>query len=314
MLQEEVNMRSLVSHFFLKPLLKAKLLNVGALTSLPMNRLWLHLLFTKTAIHLIRTKSFPEGTINPSISIIVIHHDPSRLSWLIECMYSLQSQIYSDFKIILVVNYEISTDTRILLSKFKNIRIERFENSHPSQARNFGLQNCDSTLTLFVDDDNLLLPWHVMFFVNAYKTNPHAAIYFGSYLTFNNQKVTNFPLRYFVNRKTLLLGDPTDVSSIAIQKKFINRIQWDDEVLSENWALLVDVFERNLRVHQMFTPLSLHRDHQESRTFRIERPLIPNLWFEKYRNKVNWGFQVPKSLMKVKVLKIIHSFRMTSDL
>lgn len=307
-------MRILVRHLFIKFILKAKILKVGELSSLPSRWLLSNMFFTESAFQLISSESIPQAKNNPSISIVVIHHNPSRLSWLIDCISSLQAQTYKKFEIILVINYDMTDDIRNFVSKFNNIKVLPFENSHPSQARNFGMQNCEGTLILFVDDDNLLLPWHVIFIVNAYHTNPNAAIYFGSYLSFRNEKVINFPLRYLVTRETILLGDPTDVSSMAIQKSYFPTIKWDDQVLSENWAILVDAFERDLPVHQISTPLSLHREHSESRSSTIERPLIPKLWFEKYRNEVNLSFKIPDSKIRVKFLKIFHSYHSTIDL
>lgn len=307
-------MRSFFVHLVLKPILKARILKVKRLTSLPLGSLWSHLLFTESELQLITSNSISPREANTSISVVVIHHEPSRLLWLVDCIESLQLQSYKDFEIVLVVNYDISSELRNLMQKFSNVKVLFFKNSHPSQARNFGLQNCDSELILFVDDDNLLLPWHVLFFVNAYQTHPDAAVYFGSYLCFENETVTNFPLRYLVNRNTLLLGDPTDVSSIAFKRICFPAMQWDDQVLSENWAFLVDALDTGLQVHQISAPLSLHRGHLESRTKKIERPLVPSEWFEKYRNEVNWGLKIPESTGKAKRLKIIHAFRTIIDL
>ena len=306
-------MRPFFAHLLLKPLLKSKLLKVKRLTSLPLGSLWSHLLFTESELQLIAYNSISPRAAKTTISVIVIHHDPSRFLWLVDCIESLQSQTYKDFEIVLVVNYDISSDLLKLMKNFSNVKVLFFKNSHPSQARNFGIHNCDSELVLFVDDDNLLLPWHVLFFVNAYQTHPDAAVYFGSYLCFENEILTNFPLRYIVNKNTLLLGDPTDVSSMALKRISFPEIQWDDQVLSENWAFLVDAFDRGFQVHQISAPLSLHRSHLESRSKKIERPLVPSKWFEKYRNEVNWGLKIPGSSGKAKRLKIIHAFRAIID-
>lgn len=302
-------MRSIVSHLILRIILKSKLLKIEKLKSLNFESLLSRLIFTKSELQLIACNTTYLNKADLSLSVVVIHHDPIRLPWLIECMYSLDSQFYKNFETILVINYEISTEIKNLVEKFNNVEVFYFKNSHPSQARNFGVQKSNNPLILFVDDDNLLFPWHLLFFANAYQNHPDAEIFFGSYFCFENETVTDYPLRYLLNRTTLLLGDPTDVSSLAVKKSSFPTILWDDQVLSENWAFLVDAFDVGLKVHQMFAPLSLHRKHSESRSKKIERPLIPSEWFEKYRNQVDWDLKIPQSTINVKRLKMIHAFR-----
>jgi len=166
---------------------------------------------------------------------------------------------------------------------------------------------------MFVDDDNLLLPWHVLFLVNAYHSDSEASIFLGSFMCFQNGYVTKFPLRYPVSRRSLVLGDPSDVSSILIKKSTFHSFHWDDAVLSENWAFLVDALDANLKFHQISAPLSLHRDHFNTRSQLIKRPLIPKAWFRKYRNWIDWGVLIPDSLSKVKLLKFIFALRKISD-
>jgi glycosyltransferase involved in cell wall biosynthesis len=306
-------MRSFFSHLLLKPILIAKILKVKTLTSIPMNFTWSWLLFTETERHLLKNGFKGMNRINPSISIIVIHHNPSRFSWLIECIETLQSQIYGEFEIVVITNYELPSNLNRSLKELKVANVYFFKNSHPSQARNFGIGKCKSQLVMFIDDDNLLLPWHVLFMVQAYHSDPEASIFLGSYMCFQNETVTDFPLRYAVNRRTLVIGDPSDVSSIAMKKSSFPAIHWDDEVMSENWAFLIDALDMNFKVHQISAPLSLHRNHFNSRTEMIQRPLVPKDWFNKYRNQIDWGFVVPDSTRKAKILKVIFALRMTLD-
>lgn len=302
-------MLNLFRYLFLRVLFKTALVKVNQLESLHSKFLWSRLIFTKSDLELINSSRTHPNKKQPSISVILIHHDPSRLPWLSECLYSLKSQYYKNFEVVLIVNYKITSELRNLLEKFTNVKVFFYKNSHPSQARNIGVQQSDSELVLFVDDDNLLLPWHVLFILNAYKNNPKAEIYFGSFICFENETLTHFPLRYLVSKSSLLLGDPTDVSSVAVKRSSFPAIQWDDQVLSENWAFFVDAFDRGFRVHQISAPLSLHRIHSQSRSITITRPLIPSNWFQKYRNQINWDLKIPESSKKVKLLKIIHAIR-----
>lgn len=304
-------MRSFFYHLLLKPILAAKILTVQKLTSTPVGFTWSRLLLTESERQLLKC-GLPVLSKNPSISIIVIHHDPLRFSWLIECINSLKSQILSEFEIVVITNYELPSNFSRSLKNL-NVTSNYFcENSHPSQARNFGVEKCNSELVMFVDDDNLLLPWYVLFLVHAYHSDPEASIFLGSFMSFQNRTVTNFPLRYSVTRRTLVLGDPSDVSSIAIKKSSFDLIYWDDSVLSENWAFLVDALDVGIKLHQISAPLSLHRSHFNSRSQIIKRPLVPKDWFRKYRNWINWGYTVPDSMSKAKLLKVIFALRKTS--
>ncbi len=306
-------MRLLLTHLLLKPILIAKILKVKRLISTPIGFTWLRLLFTESERQMLKYGFRGSGKKNPSISIIIIHHNTSRFSWLIECINSLKSQIFSEFEIVIITNYEFPSNLSRILKNLNVMRIYFFENSHPSQARNFGVGKCNSELVMFVDDDNLLLPWHVLFLVNAYHSDSEASIFLGSFMCFQNRIVTGFPLRYPVTRRTLVLGDPSDVSSIAIKKSSFDLIHWDDAVLSENWAFLIDALDVDLKLHQVSAPLSLHRKHFNSRSQMIKRPLVPKAWFKKYRNCIDWGYMVPDSISKAKLLKVIFALRKTSD-
>jgi glycosyltransferase involved in cell wall biosynthesis len=306
-------MGSFFSHLILKPILKTKLLKAKSLTSMPISSFWARSLFTKTELQVLSSDFGIRNKNRPFISVIVIHHDANRVPWLVECIESIQSQLYSDFEIVVVANYEFSPQVRDSIKSLNVAKLLFFKNSHPSQARNYGIQNCESQLVAFVDDDNLLLPWHLLFLANAYQTDPEAVIYIGSYLCFQNESLTNFPLRYPVNRRTLLLGDPTDVSSVAFKRSSFPAIHWDDQVLSENWAFLVDALDIGFKVHQISAPLSLHRNHPQSRTKKLERPLVPFEWFKKYRKDINWGFDIPDSTGKAKLLKVTHALSTTID-
>lgn len=294
-------------------ILKSKLLKIKNLTSNSLNFLLARLLFTKSESDVLSQDFVRQSEQGISISVIVIHHDSARLHFLIECISSIQNQIYDKFEVVVVTSYEFSSQVRDSIESLKVAKILLFKNSHPSQARNFGIQNVDSQLIAFVDDDNLLLPWHLLFIANSYIADPDAAIYVGSYLCFENESITSFPLRYPLNRRTLLLGDPTDVSSIAMRKSSFPTIHWDDQVLSENWAFLVDALEIGVDVHQISAPLSLHRNHLQSRSVNIKRPLVPLEWFKKYRKNISWGFDIPNSSRKAKFLKIVNSFSGASD-
>lgn len=283
------------------------------MTSNSLNSFLAHILLTKSERDVLSRGFVKKREESISISVILIHHDSTRLHFLIECITSIQNQIYGNFEVVVVTNYEFSPQVRDLIESLNVAKILFFKNSHPSQARNFGIQNVDSHLIAFVDDDNLLLPWHLLFIANSYKTHPDAAIYAGSYLCFESESITNFPLRYPLNRRTLVLGDPTDVSSIAMKRSSFPTIHWDDQVLSENWAFLIDAFEIGVHVRQISAPLSLHRNHLQSRSVILKRPLVPREWFEKYRKHISWGFDIPNSTRKARFLKTVSAFFGASD-
>lgn len=304
-------MGKLISYLFLRLLLKMKLLKVESLTSKSISSFWANFFFTESELEILSNGMVIDGEKTISVSVIIIHHEPTRLAYLVECIKSINAQIYDNFEVVIVTNYQFSLNELRIFESLEVARILLFNNSHPSDARNFGMKSCKSQLIAFVDDDNLLLPWHLLFLVNSYNLDPATDIFAGSFLSFENNFVTQFPLRYLLSRETLLLGDPTDSSSVAVNRSCFPEICWDAQVLSENWAFFVDAFEKGAKIHQIAAPLSLHRSHLESRTMLLERPLIPSEWFKKYRNHVDWGMEIPDSIRKARYLKIIHAFSTT---
>ncbi|MEM6642295.1 MAG: glycosyltransferase [Bacteroidota bacterium] len=93
----------------------------------------------------------------PKYSIVVpVYNRPQEIS---ELLYSIKSQHFDDFEIIVVEDGSINTCESVIkdhASTFKSLKYVRIENSGPGGARNFGARHAAGEWLIFLDSDTLV--------------------------------------------------------------------------------------------------------------------------------------------------------------
>lgn len=238
------------------------------------------------------------------ISLIIVHAEISRFDFLIEALRSVDRQIIKPLEIIVVSKYEMSFALVSKLNEVVACDVRYFYNSHPSEARNFGVAESKGDIVCFLDDDNILLPWHLSFIKSTFQKYPEIDIVFGSYLHFKGNNISYFPIRYRVNSETIVFGDPTDPSSLGVKRLHAIKNRWDETTLSENWIYLLDQFSSNSKIFQLYVPLSLHRSHRTSRSSTISVSHVPRIFLGIYRPTYIHFEWSPTSHYRQKLMRI----------
>lgn len=91
------------------------------------------------------------------VSVLVVTHDRPEL--LKKALKSVAEQTYSDIEVVIVENF-VSKQTKQVVDEFNNcfegdvIRVNTSEFVNGSEARNLGIENCNSEFVAFLDDDD----------------------------------------------------------------------------------------------------------------------------------------------------------------
>jgi glycosyltransferase involved in cell wall biosynthesis len=97
---------------------------------------------------------------NPKVSVIIPTYNRANL--LPRAIKSVLNQTFQDFELI-VVDDGSTDNTRKVVEEFQkgDSRVKYFykENGGPGSARNFGLKNAKGNFVIFLDSDDMFLPY-----------------------------------------------------------------------------------------------------------------------------------------------------------
>ena len=247
----------------------------------------------------------------PLVSVIVTTYN--RSSMLKKTIYSILSQTYTNFELLVVDNYS-SYDFYSFIRAFRDKRIEAFQNNNKGVIavnRNFGIEKAKGRFIAFCDDDDVWLPEKLFVQVKSLLKGDYGICYTNSVFVNIHDKVVGYRKnknKYyspsFVN--FFLSGGYICTSSVVISSDCINNIGVFDESEDlfsiedfEYWARILHRY-KGCYVDKSLVRYRLHNNNSQSIVF-IERLRKSNNFIKSLDLKVG----VKSHLKIVKYIKLI---------
>lgn len=137
--------------------------------------------FLKTGNLAVSLRAPFERTKNPSISVVV--RTLNRRNLLQKALASLANQNYRDFEVVLVNDGGESVQD--VVDKFSGYfpinYIQHEQSKGRTPALNAGVANAKTEWVTFLDDDDIVYPWHLSTMYNSTQLNPDGRMYYSNY-------------------------------------------------------------------------------------------------------------------------------------
>ena len=227
------------------------------------------------------------------ISIVIPLYNKEQ--YIGACLNSVLSQTYKDFELI-VVNDGSSDNSVDIVNMIRDERVQLLSknNGGPASARNLGVKEAKGEWVVFLDADDIFLPFALEYFIELISKHPGYSYYCCNYMLKTNNETTLFskgrfegevPNNFyfeFTERLTDRPGSAIYKRDILLNNPFNDRIRRyeDSEV---QYRLL-----NNYRVYQSWIPVMItNRDASCAAGYRkdIEEDFIGHLDF---KNKTFW--------------------------
>lgn len=194
---------------------------------------------------------------------------------------SVIAQSFSDFEIVVVDDASHDNSIDVLLSFGERIRLIRHQkNQGAAVARNTGASNANGEYLVFLDGDDLLLPWALDVYARII-TQKNAKIILGKLFYFSgntpNPTLTDFGNRIqFALYPELMKKDRTYrccASSIVMDRNVFNAVGgWSSDLFpSEIDDLTVKLGYSGLTAHILSHPTVAYREHEGQTMNQIHR-------------------------------------------
>jgi len=208
----------------------------------------------------------------PRFSIVITCHNQAQ--FIAEAISSALSQTFSDKEVIVVDDASTDESAEIVEKFAPDIRLVRLQNNvGAARARNVGAENSTGDYLVFLDGDDLLLPWALEIYarVLSYELVP---VIISSLLWFdgpNPQVLANeFPTEIkFVSYDTLLMKDRPhrpSASAIVVHRQGFRDVHgWTNDMFPmEDFDILVKVASLGRAVQILSPPATSYRVHSHN--------------------------------------------------
>ncbi len=233
----------------------------------------------------------------PTIDIIIPNYNKGK--YLNQCLRSIITQTYKNWKIYLIDDNSIDNSKEIL-SKYKNINnikiIYLNTNRGPAFCRNLGIKNSNSELIAFMDADDFWpdekLEIQIMHMQKKNYSFSYTDFYFFFKDNLENKKKTILPLNY--NYESFLKHSSMSTSSIIVKREIINNIIFEN-VDHEDYLFKCDILRGGEQAFKAEDTFVYYRINQNNRSSNKIKNIL-SLWtINKEKNNLNF-FSNLKSL------------------
>ncbi len=215
----------------------------------------------------------------PNIDIIIPNYNKGK--YLNQCLSSILSQTYKNWKIYLVDDNSTDNSQEVLL-RYQNINniniLSLKENKGPSYCRNLGVKKSNSELVAFMDSDDFWPKEKLEKQISIMQKNDYELTYTDFYFFFNDdferKKLTNLPLSF--NYKSFLNHSSMSTSSIIVKRKILNDIAFKD-VNHEDYLFKCDILRKGITAHKIEDAFVYYRINQNNRSSDKIKNIL-NLW------------------------------------
>lgn len=172
----------------------------------------------------------------PQVSVVIPSYNLAE--YLGQAIQSVLDQTYSNLEAI-VVDDGSTDNTRQVASAFDDPRVRYVyqENIGPAGARNAGIRVSQGEYLVFLDADDLLLPWKLEVQVRALDSNPKRGLVGGGYQFLDESgsvlcQVESWKGNHSLTTRDWLLGCPFVVHAVLIRRHWVEAVGAFDMSLS----------------------------------------------------------------------------------
>ena len=216
---------------------------------------------------------------HPVIDIIIPNFNKAK--YLDECLNSIISQTYKNWKIYLVDDNSDDNSSDILkkYEKFDNIEIFYLnENLGPAYARNYGIEKSSNEFVAFMDSDDTWPKDKLETQIKSMIKNNYQFTYTDFHIFFNDNslkiKYSNLPLHF--SYKKFLLHSSMSTSSIIVKRKLLKKISFK-KVSQEDYLFKCDLLKTGEQAFKIKGTHVFYRINKSSRSSSKLRNII-SLW------------------------------------
>ncbi len=241
----------------------------------------------------------------PLIDIIIPNYN--KANYLEDCLNSVISQTYKNWKIYLVDDNSTDHSKKILekFEKSNNFNIYYLkENVGPANCRNMGIKNSDSDYVAFLDSDDLWPTNKLEVQIKSMLENNYAFTYTDYSFFYNNdmgkQKLTNLPDIYNFNK--FIMNSSMSTSSIILKREILQKIPFE-QVMHEDYLFKCRILSNNCNAYKIKKTYVFYRINKNNRSSNKLSNLF-HLWLiNKNKNKLSF-FENIKSVLNISLNSI----------
>lgn len=205
----------------------------------------------------------------PQFSVVITCHDQAR--FIAEAVASVFSQTFLNTEVIVVDDASTDDSIEVLERYGTDIRLVKLrENAGAARARNVGAETATGDYLVFLDGDDLLLPWALETYAHIL-SHEQVPVIISTLLWFDGQPpkmcAEEFPAEIkFVSYETILRKDRPhrpSASAIVVQRQgFLDVHGWTNDMFPmEDFDILVKVSSLGRAVQILSPPTTAYRVH-----------------------------------------------------
>ena len=238
----------------------------------------------------------------PDIDIIIPNYNKAK--YLNQCLDSILSQTYKNWKIYLVDDNSHDDSTKIL-KKYENIDNINFfllkENKGPAFCRNYAIDKSSSEFIAFMDSDDFWPKDKLKKQINEMLKNDYNFTFtdYNFFLNDNEEKIKTVKMPLFLDYKNFILKSSMSTSSIIISRNSLGNVKFKN-VDQEDYLFKCDLLKKGETAFNSKDTFVYYRINKNNRSANKLKNLV-SLWqINKIHNQLNF-FTNLKSLFFISI-------------
>ena len=238
----------------------------------------------------------------PDIDIIIPNYNKAK--YLNQCLDSILSQTYKNWKIYLVDDNSHDDSTKIF-KRYENIDNINFfllkENKGPAFCRNYAIDKSSSEFVAFMDSDDFWPKDKLKKQINEMLKNDYNFTYtdYNFFLNDNEEKIKTIKMPLFLDYKNFILKSSMSTSSIIISRNSLGNVRFKN-VDQEDYLFKCDLLKKGETAFNSKDTFVYYRINKNNRSANKLKNFV-SLWqINKIHNHLNF-FTNLKSLFFISI-------------
>ena len=238
----------------------------------------------------------------PDIDIIIPNYNKAK--YLNQCLDSILSQTYKNWKIYLVDDNS-HDDSAKIFKKYENIDNINFfllkENKGPAFCRNYAIDKSSSEFIAFMDSDDFWPKDKLKKQINEMLKNDYNFTYtdYNFFFNDNEEKIKTVKMPLFLDYKNFILKSSMSTSSIIISRNSLGNVRFKN-VDQEDYLFKCDLLKKGETAFNSKDTFVYYRINKNNRSANKLKNLV-SLWqINKIHNQLNF-FTNLKSLFFISI-------------
>ena len=238
----------------------------------------------------------------PDIDIIIPNYNKAK--YLNQCLDSILSQTYKNWKIYLVDDNS-HDDSAKIFKKYENIDNINFfllkENKGPAFCRNYAIDKSSSEFIAFMDSDDFWPKDKLKKQINEMLKNDYNFTYtdYNFFFNDNEEKIKTVKMPLFLDYKNFILKSSMSTSSIIISRNSLENVKFKN-VDQEDYLFKCDLLKKGETAFNSKDTFVYYRINKNNRSANKLKNLV-SLWqINKIHNQLNF-FTNLKSLFFISI-------------